>query len=720
MRTCCIAFVWAIAVVGGASSKHKVLAQATTGGLKFLEKPDAFQTLVNPSCSHCVDEAKRRGDQLRQDDRVLAWIRGKYEGGAIPVRFFLSTFRVISDTYGVFVYDSDAGFLRGFEPSLDFRFYGWRNGVMVMRHKDGTLYSTLSGRAFEGPRKGDQLKPIPTIETAWGDWLSRYPGTVAYEMFAKYQPVEVRPSDSADSVTTRIAEDQRLPATSEVLGISLGGEARAYPLAALEKSGGITVDMLAGQRILVLWYLPTRTAAVYAAELDDASSPEPITLKADSHQASTPFVDRETSSRWDIAGRAISGELKGKTLRWLPGIQCRWFAWAAEYPNTEIYKGDKAQPAGHKRGAISPGSKVSDTAASKFDTAVASDRRRTQQIEGVIVRAADVTKDKLAEWAATGRSAVVVVLDEDTAVDAYQTAAILVGQAKLDLYYWIEVARNKALADAHPRWMASLGMHNDWHERFPNTPLPKKDREVAKAYPWVPIGYRESFDAHLARVKELTQLAAGSYRGILLNDLQGGPSSCGCGNLQCRWAIDYRVPATGTPLVGEEVATRFLAEFRKIVPGKQVIPIWTTECEDIDLPQKLRGSDATTGLCGSVPCAANTCPKVFTQQWSSLIGEGKSAVGLLALQGELERSRAPYSSASWVPRAVEYLDSIPIKHGGKALPHDRLWVVVQGYGVSVAEQAAARTAAKQVNPAAVLVAMTHLDQSYEPRLVPVQ
>ena len=28
---------------------------------KVIAKPDAFPTLVNPNCSHCVDEAKRRG-----------------------------------------------------------------------------------------------------------------------------------------------------------------------------------------------------------------------------------------------------------------------------------------------------------------------------------------------------------------------------------------------------------------------------------------------------------------------------------------------------------------------------------------------------------------------------------------------------------------------------------------------------------------------------------
>src|SRR6516165_5087591 len=105
-----------------------VAADPDRGSL--VEKPDAFQTLVNPNCSHCRDEAKRRAGELRADDRVLCWVRGKYDGGAIPFRFFLNPYRVISDTYGVFVHDADAGFARGFAPSLDFTFLGWRNGVM--------------------------------------------------------------------------------------------------------------------------------------------------------------------------------------------------------------------------------------------------------------------------------------------------------------------------------------------------------------------------------------------------------------------------------------------------------------------------------------------------------------------------------------------------------------------------------------------------------------
>src|SRR5205823_4349939 len=129
----------------------------------LVVKPDAFETLVNPNCSHCRDEARRRAGELRDDDRVLCWTRGYSDGGAIPFRFFLNAYPVISDSYGVFVSDPSAGFARGYQPSYHFRFHGWRNGVMVMRHKDGTIYSCLSGLALEGPRKGTRLTPIPTV-----------------------------------------------------------------------------------------------------------------------------------------------------------------------------------------------------------------------------------------------------------------------------------------------------------------------------------------------------------------------------------------------------------------------------------------------------------------------------------------------------------------------------------------------------------------------------
>src|SRR6266404_4201498 len=223
MKRVLFCMFWALAGLAG--------ALAAADEPKLIVKPEAFQTLVNPNCSHCRDEAKRRATELRDDDRVLCWIRGYSDGGAIPFRFFLNTYRVISDSYGVFVYDREAGYARGYEPSYNFRFHGWRNGVMVMQDKDGTLYSCLTGTAFDGPRKGTRLQSIPTLVSDWGFWLQRYPHAVAYHMFDKYQPTELSAERNVDALRSRGPADGRLPEDTEVLGV-FNGLARAYPLEA--------------------------------------------------------------------------------------------------------------------------------------------------------------------------------------------------------------------------------------------------------------------------------------------------------------------------------------------------------------------------------------------------------------------------------------------------------------------------------------------------------
>ena len=308
---------------------------ADGGEPKTLFLPEMFETLVNPACSHCVDESRRKAGALRVDDRVLSWVRGKYDGGAIPYRWFLVPYRVISDTYGVFVYDADADFVRGYPASLDYRFHGWRNGVMVMRHKDGTLFDCLTGLAFAGPRQGERLTPIPTIETDWGPWLESNPGTVAYAMVSKFQPHEAPKALLPESKRTRPEPDARLDAEERVFGLSLDGTIRAWALKSFGGRPEVRNATFGKTEAVILWDDRTRTAAAYAPETE-GETPEPVTLAVDASNPGSPWVDKETNSRWSVSGRATSGPRKGRTLRWLPGVMVKWFAWSAEFPKTSL------------------------------------------------------------------------------------------------------------------------------------------------------------------------------------------------------------------------------------------------------------------------------------------------------------------------------------------------------------------------------------------------
>jgi hypothetical protein len=128
-----------------------------------------------------------------------------------------------------------------------------------------------------------------------------------------------------------------------VLGVTSGDTARAYRLQDLKQRGFVR-EKVAGQEWVVLWNDPTKTAAAYvslAQPPDDEKTTRPVTLKLAEGSDEPRIVDEETGSVWDIAGRAVEGELKGWTLNWLDGTQVKWFAWSAEFPETSIYRTSK-------------------------------------------------------------------------------------------------------------------------------------------------------------------------------------------------------------------------------------------------------------------------------------------------------------------------------------------------------------------------------------------
>src|SRR5437867_3896012 len=124
-------------------------------GRKLLPKPGLFHSLTEPPCSYA--STQNRKGFVRSDDRVIAWLRAVHNGGAIPIRHFLAAPRVINDTYGLFFYDADGGYVAAYTKDYGYEFYGWRGGVMVVKGKDGTLWSALSGR-HRGPPEGQAAR----------------------------------------------------------------------------------------------------------------------------------------------------------------------------------------------------------------------------------------------------------------------------------------------------------------------------------------------------------------------------------------------------------------------------------------------------------------------------------------------------------------------------------------------------------------------------------
>src|SRR5881392_3381044 len=184
---------------------------------ELLLRPGLYKSITEPPCSYCSTENRKAF--IQPADRVLAWVRGAHNGGAIPIRHFLAAPRVINDTYGLFFYDPDGGYVSAFVKDYGYEFYGWRGGVMVVKGRDGTLWSALTGIAFDGPKKGQGLERIPSLMTDWGYWLMLHPESTAYNLFdgKKYRLAELPEDLSAPAKDSMGKVDPRLEPLANVL-----------------------------------------------------------------------------------------------------------------------------------------------------------------------------------------------------------------------------------------------------------------------------------------------------------------------------------------------------------------------------------------------------------------------------------------------------------------------------------------------------------------------
>ncbi len=331
-------------------------------------------------------------------------------------------------------------------------------------------------------------------------------------------------------------------------------------------------------------------------------------------------------------------------------------------------------------------------------------------LSAALILPSDASSSRLAQLKSEGANSVLFRLhhSSDDAKQAIRRAAADAKQAGLTFGYWVEVARSKQLADQHPEWMASLQTHDQWRRFFPKTPQPKP-HEVAKTYPWVPILSRKPFLAQRDRVKTLLADLP-TPKLIFLNDLQGAPSACGCGNPLCRWTSDYGQRRTTVPL-GDDAAALFINAIQKASPESEIIPVWTTECEEHDgLPD---------GLCAGVGCFDGICWKAYTRQLMPVSATSKR-IGVMVTYQQFERDLAQYgeAEASWVGFAIKTFQTMPPRHGGKPIPSSRIVAVLQGWDVTGEEIQAQRESAKQAGANGYVVAYDKIDQSWAPKIVP--
>ena len=125
--------------------------------------------------------------------------------------------------------------------------------------------------------------------------------------------------------------DGRLSAGEIVLIVEAGetgDSALAFPLGVIGDSAA-NADV-GGEPIVVFTASEGRSLGAFSRTLDG----EILTFDRKDDDI---FTDRETTSRWDFAGRAVGGSLTGARLQRVSSRRAFWFSVAISFPGIEIH-----------------------------------------------------------------------------------------------------------------------------------------------------------------------------------------------------------------------------------------------------------------------------------------------------------------------------------------------------------------------------------------------
>lgn len=119
-----------------------------------------------------------------------------------------------------------------------------------------------------------------------------------------------------------------------VLGLSIDGDARAYPVAILNWHE-IVNDDVAGQPVVVTFCPLCNTGMVFDANIDGVA--RSFGVSGLLYESDVLLYDRETDSLWSqILSAAVTGPEQGTQLTALPTKHTTWQAWRDAHPTTRV------------------------------------------------------------------------------------------------------------------------------------------------------------------------------------------------------------------------------------------------------------------------------------------------------------------------------------------------------------------------------------------------
>jgi hypothetical protein len=223
------------------------------------------------------------------------------------------------------------------------------NSALVMYDRQTeSLWSHFTAEGIVGALAGEELDVLPAPIVSWESFrdanpdglvLSRETGherNYGDNPYLGYDDVDSPPFLFDGEV------DGRLAAKERVVGIGGDVDPVAVRRSELAEAGVLEVD-IDGEEVVV-WHLPGTASGLEGGSVAGGRDVgavgvfrpvvdgQELTFRHDGEG----FVDEQTSSRWDIFGRATSGPLEDSELEPVDHVDTFWFAWGAYQDDTRL------------------------------------------------------------------------------------------------------------------------------------------------------------------------------------------------------------------------------------------------------------------------------------------------------------------------------------------------------------------------------------------------
>jgi hypothetical protein len=199
----------------------------------------------------------------------------------------------------------------------------------------GSVWQQVTGRCVFGPLRGQALELAGADELTFGLWKQEAPtGTVLAPVSAYADKYAKKDWDERMARYPTVLSFDPLPARELVLGLSVGGADRAFPLKSVMEQAPI-MDSVGATPVLLVVGPDGKSVRAFIRRVEPSGEATEFHKKTGEPWA---LLDSATGSEWNFQGCAVTGPAQGKCLEQLPLLKDYWFDWRNHHPQTAVYR----------------------------------------------------------------------------------------------------------------------------------------------------------------------------------------------------------------------------------------------------------------------------------------------------------------------------------------------------------------------------------------------